>query len=413
MGKFNQMLEAFNKRNQFEIDGNAIVAGVKHAMRYEGKSRDDLLHQVLYDSFPKLASEYEKLRCKRNTFAIHNWGDERYAGTYNESQFLTGYIDVIAACAQEMDPNYRPEFMLGLSKDKSKEMLSNMFASYTHREDLRDNIINYEGVRSGLGDIEFLKYKPGTKTFRNYNDEASDPTIQGNMRDLYMRKEVLKDEMKQRNIFWRWFSRDAWAMSKYIKEAERTLKAVQFPKTAENLAKEELSAPAVREDYRKQASGSMDIHFDKHAARYEEVRTKQNLLTVRFHPNRVTFKAHLKAAEELRELLKADNGNLAPEVKEVFEFNCEKLRLLQIAAEKYAEDKNVGRWAEAEGSFIGMEIKFEKMHPNLKNISFEEVEKQCQKEKVSVVDDLPDSKDNIELKKEEPTVIKDTSIQVQ
>lgn len=411
MGKFNQMLEDFNKRNQFEIDGKAISAGVKAAMRYEGKMRDDLLWNLLYDSFPKLASDYEKIRCQRNTFAIHNWGNERYAGTCNESQFLTGYVDIIAACAQDMDPNYRPEFMLGLSKDKSKEMLEKMFASYTHREDLRDNIINYEGVRGGLEDIEFLKYKPGTTTFRNYADEASDPTIQGNMRDLYMRKEVLKNEMQQRNFLWRWFSRDAWAMRKYIKEAEQTLKAVQFPRDAEKLAKEELNAPAVREDYRKQAAGSMDKHFAKHAARYEEVRQKQALLTKRFHPTKSIFKAYLKAAEELGELLKGDQGKLAPEVKAVFDLSCEKLRRMEIAAEQYAEDKNIGHFGKAEGLFGAMEIEFEKQHPNLQNISFEEVEKECLKEKVSINDQPTDSKENIEPKKEEPTVAKEAPIQ--
>jgi hypothetical protein len=195
MEKFTQMLEAFNKRNDFEVDGKAIVDGVKDAMRYEGKKRDDSIWKLLTDTFPKIASEYEKLRCQRNTFVIHNWGNERYAGTCNESQFLTGYIDIIAACAQEMDPNYRPEFMLGMNKDQSKEMLEKMFASYTHREDLRDNINNYEDIRQAIEDIDFLKYQQGTNTLRVYDDEPKE--IQGNFRDLYMHKEVMKDEFKQ------------------------------------------------------------------------------------------------------------------------------------------------------------------------------------------------------------------------
>ena len=58
-----------------------------------------------------------------------------------------------------------------------------------------------------------------------------------------------------------------------------------------------------------------------------------------------------------------------------------------------------------------MEIEFEKQHPNLQNISFEEVEKECLKEKVSINDQPTDSKENIEPKKEEPTVVKEAPIQ--
>lgn len=409
MEKFNQMLEAFNKRNQFEIDGKAIVDGVKDAMRYEGKMRDDRIWKILNDTFPKIASEYEPLRCRRNTFALHNYGVETFSGTCNESQFLTGYIDIIAACAQEMDPNYRPEFMLGMKKDESKKMLENMFASYTHREDLHDNINNYEDIREGIEDIDFLRYRQGTKTLRNYEDEPKE--IQGNIRDLYMHKEVMKEEMKQRNIFWRWFSRDAWAMRKYIKVAEQTLKDVQFPRTAEKLAKEELNAPAVREDYRKQAAESIDKHFEKHAARYEEVKCKQNLLTVRFHPAKNMLKSHLKAANELEELLKADQGALAPEVKEVFHLNREKLRLLEEAIEENERHGGFTHYESAEGSYVRMEIEFEKTHPNCKNISFEEVEKECLKEKVSVIDHSSNSKEEIEPKMAEPTVVKDSPVQ--
>jgi hypothetical protein len=407
MEKFSQMLEAFNKRNQFEIDGKAIVAGVKDAMRYEGKMRDDRIWKVLNDTFPKIANEYEELRCQRNTFSIHNWGNERYSGTCNESQFLTGYIDIIAACAQEMDPNYRPEFMLGMNKNQSKEMLEKMFASYTHREDLRDNINNYEDIRQAIEDIDFLKYQQGTNTLRVYDDEPKE--IQGNFRDLYMHKEVMKDELKQRNIFWRWFSRDAWAMRKYIKVAEQTLKSAQFPRSAENLAKEELNGPAVREDYRKQAAGSIDKHFEKHAARYEEIRNKQKLLTVRFHPEQSNLKSYLKAAEELGELLNADKGNLAPEVKEVFNLNREKLSRLEKAAEIRKNGAQM-QFGFAEGSFVQMEIEFEKKHPDFKNISFEDVEKECLKEKVSVNDSLSESNQEIKPKEAEPTVVKEDPV---
>jgi hypothetical protein len=307
-----------------------------------------------------------------------------------------------------MDPNYRPEFMLGMNKDQSKEMLEKMFASYTHREDLRDNINNYEDIRQAIEDIDFLKYQQGTNTLRVYDGEPKE--IQGNFRDLYMHKEVMKDELKQRNVFWRWFSRDARAMRKYIKVAEQTLKSAQFPRSAEQLAKEELNGPAVREDYRKQAAGSIDKHFEKHAARYEEIRNKQKLLTVRFHPEQSNLKSYLKAAEELGELLNADKGNLAPEVKEVFNLNREKLSRLEKAAEirKNGAQMQLGF---AEGSYVQMEIEFEKKHPDLKNISFEDVEKECLKEKVSVNDSLSESNQEIKPKEAEPTVVKESPVQ--
>ena len=210
--------------------------------------------------------------------------------------------------------------------------------------------------------------------------------------------------MKQRNFLWRWFSRDARAMRKYVKTAEEALKAVQFPPEAEALAKEEMKAPAVRANYRKDYINSVDVLFDKHEARYAELKNKQEMLTVRFKPDRKRLDDYFKSANEMEEMFKADKGNLAPEVKEVFNMNCEKLRLMQKAIEEKRSNESVDNYAS------GREFEIEKKYPNSKFINYEEIEKEFKKEQISIDVNQLNGKEETEPKKEEPASVKESFI---
>lgn len=405
MEKFNQKLEAFNRKNIHSINGDKMLSRVRLALNYRGKERDKQLANILLDNFPAEAKEYEEVRCQRSTYSKFNYDDERNMFTCNESQFLTGYADVLSACVQELDPTYRHDYMFGIGRDQAKKLLEDMMASYTCRDNLRDEMINYNGYRTQLEDIEFMKYKVNTNIVRNYaEEESNNGLLQGNMRELYMRKEILKDEMKQRNFLWRWFSRDARAMRKYVKTAEEALKAVQFPPEAEALAKEEMKAPAVRANYRKDYINSVDVLFDKHEARYAEVKNKQEMLTVGFKPDRKRLDDYFKSANEMEEMFKADKGKLAPEVKEVFNMNCEKLRLMQKAIEEKRSNESVDNYAS------GREFEIEKKYPNSKFINYEEIEKEFKKEQISIDVNQLNGKEETEPKKEEPASVKESFI---
>ena len=72
MKTFYQKIDAFNAKNMYEINKDDLFRTVESALKSTDINRDRALRQIVLDRFPNLGREYETLRRRRSTHALHD-----------------------------------------------------------------------------------------------------------------------------------------------------------------------------------------------------------------------------------------------------------------------------------------------------------------------------------------------------
>ena len=402
MKNFYDKVEAFNKKNMYNLNAEDIFRSVEKVMKMpSGKNRDDALRAAFVEGFTSIAPDYEDL-IRDAMIHLRMTGDERYLIS-SEIDCFAKYADIVKACAEGIDPNYRSEYLFGLSADESKKILEDMYASYTRGDEMRVKMVNL-GYETAVEDLDFIRYEVNTTKTRNYATE--DPIVQGNIREAYMNKKVLEEVRSSRNIFWRWFTKEGRGLSRCIRTLDKVLKEVGLTQEAKELAKVEMKAPAVREDERKNAINSVDTLYAKYADKSKEIKMKQNFFSVNYVPSIRNINEQIKASEAVYKMIKEHGANLSQEVKDLFAMNREKIKI-------YADSvrgKSAVNASSAESACTSLTEAFEKKYPKFKSVRYEDVEKECTKEQVSVNVEKTDEKIKTEPKKDAPTVVKESPV---
>ena len=398
MEKFYKMIDEFNAKNKYVIDKEDLFKQVERAMKSPNyQKRDDALKAMMTEGFPEIGADYSAFLRKREVIAMAK-GDESAKEADGDDNFFMKYANIISACATAIDPSYRPKYMLGLTLEESKTMLKNMMDSYTLREDVRNELLHVYTVDDTMAEINRSRVDSKTNTVRNY--ATAKPLEQMWIRTTYMRKEILKDELKNMG-FWSWaFSSEAWTMRKIIRTAERALKDVKFTKEGVAEAKREASAPAPRPGVKIAPFNNIESCYKEHWKQTER-EFKNSFFKIEYRPDLAKLKDHIKNANEIRAMIKEGKGNLSPDAKEVFEMNYEKIRLVTNSM----KGKGISV-ADADSRCMQMEAEMAKKYADYQPATMDAFAKESIKESVKVnVEENTNAP--TEPKKEEPSISKE------
>ena len=261
------LLNQYREKNSYEYANHAaIYEQVKAAMLKSGEERSEALRDVLKNNYMADAEKYEPMRKKlvQDLWSLSGKKyDEVMAKTGKMSgsaQFLEEYVAIIGAMAKDVDSSYEPEFMLGMTASDAKNYVSGHLNSFTIHDQLRHSLskddwqTRFENLNDAtMEDGEYLNYETATTGGK------------GNMKETYMRKEMIKADLKSMNFFKRYFSQEGKMMRKYIKTAEEALKKAGFTKTAAREAEIESTRTAALENEYEGCYIYIDSKFTAHA----------------------------------------------------------------------------------------------------------------------------------------------------
>ena len=320
MPKSQQLATEFNKKNIYEIDYDYLRSCIENVMNRTAR-RD--LEQELKKTVSKLildeAIDYEKFRRENINSAKNGKLDgpytEKVSQISNEMDFLLGYVEIANECVKELHPAYVPPFMFGMKQKAVKNILKKQFESYTRRDEARYELLNADSISSWREDVEFSRAGNDGKV-REYEKESD--VNKGYIKETYVRKEIVKQELKDMGFWRRWFTRRARELKAFVKDAEKALKDVKFTKQGEKEAIEDYKAPARQEEL---------MLTDKAVDTYYETKELENIknsfFEIGYRPDRNRYNAHVKAFNVVKELL--EKGALPNDVKDVVKMNFKKL----------------------------------------------------------------------------------------
>ena len=321
-----ELATKFNEKNIYEIDYDYLRSRIERVMNRT--ARRDLDHEIK-KTVSKLileeAIDYESFRRQNLYSAVNGKFDgpytEKVVGISNEMDFLLGYVKIATECVKELNPTYLPPFMFGMTQGEVKNIFNKQFGSYTRRDEARHDFLNVNGLSSWKEDVEFSRADYNGKV-RDYEKEAE--REKGYIKETYIRKEIVKQELKDMGFWRRWFSqsRRARELKAFVKAAEKALKDVKFTKEGEKEAIADFKAPAARHDDVKLTDRAVGTYYERKGP--ESI--KNSLLEIGYRPNRAKFNDHLNAAKEIKALF--DKGSVPSDVKEVFKMNYKKLGAL-------------------------------------------------------------------------------------
>ena len=319
-----QLANEFNAKNIYEIDYDYLYSRIENVMnRTARRDLDKTLKTTVAEILLEEAIDYESFRRKNIVSAKNGKLDweltEQVAGISNEMDFLLGFIKIANECVKEITPNYVPPFMFGMTQKEVKNIFKKQFGSYTRRDDARHDLLNISGIQSWRTDLGYLKIVSIDGKVRE--GEKAAELVKSNIKEVYIRKEIVKQELKDM-VFWRrWFSRRARELKAFVKDAEKALKDVKFTKEGETEAIADFKAPARKEEF---------LLTDKAVGTYYETKElesiKNSFLEIGYRPNRNKFNEHVKASKAIKELL--DKDALPSDVKDVVKMNFKKLGAL-------------------------------------------------------------------------------------
>lgn len=235
---FNELIDNLKQVNNCKINSKAILSQVTAAMKLAGDERDLALKQVMLELFPKDAEEYERVRqegflyirdCMGNEDELDEYLDfaHRYKNRMQPAKFMESYALAISMCAKEIDPDYESKYMLGITIDEAKTLQTDCFNSFTFFDVMRYELFTTRGIEKCRNDIELARFDSQTHMTSHYPTENQ--VKKSRIEDVYIRKEILKDELGKRGFFWRLFnSFQTYEMREFIKAAEKVLKEVDF-----------------------------------------------------------------------------------------------------------------------------------------------------------------------------------------
>ena len=181
------------------------------------------------------------------------------------SGFLEEYVNLIGAMAKDVDAGYEPEFMLGMTVSDAKNYVSHHLNTYSVYEQTKHSLskdnwqVRSENLSEAtMEDDEYLDYSTATTGQKE------------NMKESYIRKQIVQEELNNMNIFKRYFSSEGKKMRAFVKAAEDALKKAGFTKKAAREAEIEYTRTASLENEYEGCHTYMDLKFTAHAEGREE-----------------------------------------------------------------------------------------------------------------------------------------------
>ena len=174
--------------------------------------------------------------------------------------FLEEYVALIGAMAKDCDSSYVPEFMLGMSAYDAKNYVSQHLSTYSiydqHRYALSkdDWQTRYENLNDAImEDGVYFMY------------EDSPTHAKENMKEAYVRKEIMKEDLKKMGSFDKYFGSEGRAMRKYVKTVESALKNAGFTEKAVQEAMYDSARSASLENEYEGCHIYLDLKYKAHA----------------------------------------------------------------------------------------------------------------------------------------------------
>ena len=267
-----ELLNQYREKNSYQYPNHAAMyKQVKAAMRKTGTERSEALRNVLKNNYMADAEKYEPMRKKLINDMWNSMGkkyDALLAQTKKmsgSSGFLEEYVNLIGAMAKDVDAGYEPEFMLGMTVSDAKNYVSHHLNTYSLYEQTKHSLskdnwqVRYENLSEAtMEDDEYLDYSTATTGQKE------------NMKESYIRKQIVQEELNNMNIFKRYFSSEGKKMRAFVKAAEDALKKVGFTKKAAREAEIEYTRTASLENEYEGCHTYMDLKFTAHAEGREE-----------------------------------------------------------------------------------------------------------------------------------------------
>lgn len=321
-----QLANEFNEKNIYEIDYDYLKSRIEKVMnRTARRDLDRELKKTVAKLILEEAIDYESFRRKNIYSAVNGKFDgpytEKVVQISNEMDFLLGYVKIANECVKELNPAYLPPFMFGMTQNEVKNIFKKQFESYTRRDEARHDLLNVGSLGSWKEDVDFSRADYNGKV-RDYEKEAE--REKGYIKETYIRKEIVKQELRDMGFWRRWFSqsRRARELKAFVKAAEKALKDVKFTKEGEKEAIADFKAPAARHDDVKLTDKAVGTYYE----RKEPESIKNSFFEIGYRPNRNKFNDHVKASKAIKELL--DKDELPSDVKDVVKMNFKKLGAL-------------------------------------------------------------------------------------
>ena len=236
------VVNQYSENNQFEYDHKKIFNQVKKAMEKSGAERSEALIEVLKTNYLTDVKKYEVMRRNAVLAAMNEEGKglgaatNHFATMAKAPEFLEEYVHIINCMAEEVDSSYEPTFMLGMKAEETKELAKAHVNAYTQYEYLKQSLLTDDWEIS-KGIAERAKISSFTGNPIKYNSATDDQKLR--IRETYIHAEIVKQELKNMGFFRKYFSTLGRTMRDYLKTAENSLKAVEFPKKAEDATKRE------------------------------------------------------------------------------------------------------------------------------------------------------------------------------
>lgn len=257
----------YSRLNSFEYDHRNLFNQVQKAMQKSGDEREKALQDVLKSNYVEVAAIYEPLK-KRALADARNMGPreegaaeamKKATNMANPPVFLTQYINIICAMAMDIDSNYKPKFMLGIELSDAKNLISAHLSSYPRYEETKLDM-QKGGWEQAYEEVERSRYSTYEESVRDY--ATAGESMQGAMKETYIRKEIVKDSLNSSGFFWKLFHRkEVREMRNFIRVAEQALRDINFPKSAEKEAQYEYSQSAALEEEYKQSYKILDAMY--------------------------------------------------------------------------------------------------------------------------------------------------------
>ena len=249
---YKDIVRDLSAKNHIEYNDRELYKQVKKAMKKTGERRAQALRDIAKSNYVAEAEKFEPLKRKyRHDTTLFDSMDKEYKVAFNNLQtmsiapvFLEEYISIIDAMAKHCDKTYEPKFMLGMNETEVKFMISNHLNTFSRLEETKYRM-RTQGWEESLADIEKSRYSRVNNAIRIYANQ--DENEKSYIKETYIRKKAVKEELDKMGFFAKYFSAEGRAMRKYVKTAERALKDVEFPKHMEKQTEIEYCGSAVGE----------------------------------------------------------------------------------------------------------------------------------------------------------------------
>ena len=431
---YTSLVEAFNQKNQFELDTDKLMQQVRYAMSREGAERDLALKNLIKFNFAEDAAKYEPERQQKKLFQIQAGIDLSYDQMIAFSkmadipQFFDEYVNIVSEMVKSVDPSYEIKPFFGLNKEEAVELHLGALDSFSRRDSRRYQLFELYGLDEGMKDIEAVKKR--CARIANYSFSKADENLRGLLHETYISRAIVAEELSSKGFFWKlWHRSETKAMRNFIKAADAALKEAGFPESEKQVAEDSYKRGAAYDDERKQTEKravekfasvktekqekKVDADKNKDAELAEEATQDvlEQFFQIGFRPSADTekFKEQRLIANQLSKVFVKDNKDLSADAKQVFLKNMEKMKAMKTYHEQPSEEARQAIHDEMIAGFEKIESSLIEKFPNYQPVTTEQIDAAMNvKEPVAV--DLGESKGNVQVSKpikEAPAVSKD------